>query len=88
MSDLTRVVPMISATTGIPVYVKPLNIMGMRAVSNGQAVRLSYWDGGTVLVKGSVPVVCDQLFNHKYWKASRETQVPTAEWQEKTCFEW
>ena len=70
-----------------PVFVKPSKVMALRAVENGKNTRITFWDGNSVLVKGSITSICEELFN-PIKKYQREPNIVSLAWQEKTCFEW
>ena len=71
----------------IPVFVKPSKIRGMLAVEIGKRTRITFWDGNSYLVEGSITKVAETLFNPQK-KIDRGSKVPAIEWQEKSCFEW
>lgn len=74
-------------TKGRPVFVKPSKISGLRAVENGKRTRITFWDGYSILVEGSITTICEKLFN-PIKKYQREPNIASLAWQEKTCFEW
>lgn len=74
-------------TKGRPVFVKPSKISALRAVENGKRTRITFWDGNSYLVEGSITKVAETLFNPQK-KIDRGSKVPAIEWQEKSCFEW
>lgn len=70
-----------------PVFVKPSKISGIRAVENGKRTRITFWDGYSILVEGSITTIFEKLFN-PIKKYQREPNIASLAWQEKTCFEW
>lgn len=74
-------------TKHMPVFVKPSKIMALRAVENGKRTRITFWDGNSILVEGSITTTCEKLFN-PIKKYQREPTIASLAWQEKTCFEW
>ena len=70
-----------------PVFVKPYKISALRAVENGKRTRITFWDGYSILVEGSITTICEKLFNpiKKYQRGDVRLSLA---WQEKTCFEW
>lgn len=70
-----------------PVFVKPSKISELRAVENGKRTRITFWDGYSILVEGSITTICEKLFN-PIKKYQREPNIASLAWQEKTCFEW
>ena len=71
----------------MPVFVKPSNISALRAVENGKRTQITFWDGYSILVEGSITTICEKLFN-PIKKYQREPNIASLAWQEKTCFEW
>lgn len=47
----------------VPVFIKPSKIRGMLAVENGKRTRITFWDGNSYLVEGSITKVAETLFN-------------------------
>lgn len=70
-----------------PVFVKPSKISALRAVENGKRTRITFLDGYSILVEGSITTICEKLFN-PIKKYQREPNIASLAWQEKTCFEW
>ena len=71
----------------VPVFVKPSKIRGLLCVDNGKRTRITFWDGNSYLVEGSITKVAEMLFNPQK-KIDRGSKVPAIEWHEKSCFEW
>lgn len=55
----------------VPVFVKPSKIRGLLCVENGKRTRITFWDGNSYLVEGSITKVAETLFNPQKKNRSR-----------------
>ena len=85
MMNFDRIVVLENALNQEEILVKPAKIRGMISVNNGRDTRLTFWDGNSVLVSGSIPVVAYKLFSNANvgWVRVREMQATAAPMTEK-----
>lgn len=68
-----------------PIIIIPGKVRGLLAVDNGRNTRITYWDGNSRLVEGTIHRVAEHLFGSK---KDQGTTVTALQQKERTCFDW